>query len=191
MVVLFPFPFFKVSFSIPFLDLYSRTSILGPLFLKLYSRRSILRSSTLEALFLILYCPNLYPRASVTPLPYRSFPHSKPFLPMGGFSKYVPAASNIHFDIDNYINRICLPSQTHKFPTPIARFLGWRKSPAKPIGNILVALYAFLGAFTGLIVVGATYRYSPLLKEDNIPVLFASLVRLSPTRSSRVNKVAD
>lgn len=96
------------------------------------------------------------------------------------FSRYVPAASSIHFDIDDYLNRICLPSQTHKFPTPIARFLGWRKKPAKPIGNILVAIYAFLGAFIGLIVVGATFRYSPLLKEDHIPVLFASLVRPSP-----------
>lgn len=98
---------------------------------------------------------------------------------MGGFSKHVPPASNIHFDIDDYLNRICAPSQIHKFPTPIARFLGWRKQPAKPIGNIVIALYAFLGAFTGLIVVGATYRYSPVLKEDHIPVLYASLVSSS------------
>ncbi|TID19692.1 putative hpp family protein [Venturia nashicola] len=94
---------------------------------------------------------------------------------MGLSSNYVPAASNVHFDIDDYLNRICLPSQTHKLPTSIARFLGWRKNPPKPIGNIIVALYAFLGAFTGLIVVGATYRYSPLLQEDHIPVIFASL----------------
>ncbi|QDS70082.1 hypothetical protein FKW77_004814 [Venturia effusa] len=91
------------------------------------------------------------------------------------FPMRIPSASNIHFDIDDYLNRICLPSQTHKLPAPIARFLGWRKNPAKPIGNILVALYAFLGTFTGLILVGAAFRYSPLLREDHIPVIFASL----------------
>jgi hypothetical protein len=95
---------------------------------------------------------------------------------MLNFSQYVPAAGNIHFDIDDYLNRICFPSQVHKFPTPIARFLGWRKYPEKQIGNILIAFYAFIGAFLGLILVGATFRYSPLIQEYHTPVLFASLV---------------
>jgi len=98
------------------------------------------------------------------------------------FLRYVPAASNVHFDIDNYLNPICFPSQVHKFPAPVARFLGWRKTPAKPIGNILVALYAFIGAFLGLILVGATFRYSPLIKEYHTPVLFASLVGIPPSQ---------
>jgi hypothetical protein len=99
---------------------------------------------------------------------------------MSTFSPPLPAASKVHFDMDDYLNRICFSSQVHKFPTPIARFLGWRKQPAKPIGNILVAFWAFIGAFLGLILVGATFRYSPLIREYHTPVLFASLVSHIP-----------
>jgi hypothetical protein len=90
----------------------------------------------------------------------------------------VPAAKDLHFDVDDYLNRFVPPSQLHRIPKPIARFLGYRKSPAKDIGNVVVALWSLLGAFLGLLVVGAAFRYSVVLQSYHPPVLFASLVHL-------------
>jgi hypothetical protein len=89
--------------------------------------------------------------------------------------RFLPAAKDVHFDIDRYINRFVFSSQVHKFPKPIARFLGYRKQPQYPVGNILLGLWALLGAFVGLVLVGAAFRYSDL-KHYHTPVLFASLV---------------
>jgi len=87
----------------------------------------------------------------------------------------LPAAKDVHFEIDDYITRFIFSPQVHKFPQPIARFLGHRKKPHAPIGNVLIALWALLGAFVGLTLVGAVFRYSGL-NIYHTPVLFASLV---------------
>jgi hypothetical protein len=90
----------------------------------------------------------------------------------------VPTARDINFDIDDYLNRYVPPSQLHRLPKLVARFLGYRATSAKEIGNVLVACWALFGAFCGLLFVGAVFRYTPALQEFNPPVLFASLVSL-------------
>jgi len=86
-----------------------------------------------------------------------------------------PSAKDIHFDVDDYLNYFVLPSQLHRLPKPIARFLGYRKEPPPQVGNVLVALWAMLGAFLGLLFVGAVFKFSPVLQSYHPPVVFASL----------------
>jgi hypothetical protein len=88
----------------------------------------------------------------------------------------LPAAKDIHFDIDDHINRFIPPSQLHRFPKLVARFLGYRKTPASEVGNIVVALWSLLGAFCGLVVVAAAFKFSHIIQSYHPPILFASLV---------------
>jgi len=95
----------------------------------------------------------------------------------------IPVAKEIHLDIDHYLDRFIPSNPIHRFPRPVARFLGHRDIPAPEIGNVLIALWALVGAFFGLLVVGATFKYSGLLQSYHPPVLFASLVSLYFSRS--------
>lgn len=88
----------------------------------------------------------------------------------------LPDAKDVHFDVDVYINRFVSPSQLHRLPTVVARYLGYRREPYKDIGNVLVASWALLGAFLGLLLAAAVFKYSSLLQGYHPPVLFASLV---------------
>jgi hypothetical protein len=87
-----------------------------------------------------------------------------------------PSAKDVHFDVDDYLNRYIPPSQLYRLPKPVARFLGHREKPAKEIGNVLVACWALLGAFCGLLFAGAVFRFTPAIQHFHPPVLFASLV---------------
>jgi len=88
----------------------------------------------------------------------------------------VPKAQDVHFDIDRYLNRYVPPSQLHRLPAPISRWLGYRKKPSPEVGNILVSFWAFVGTVAGLLVVGAVLRYGPLVARYHPPILIASLV---------------
>jgi hypothetical protein len=85
-------------------------------------------------------------------------------------------AKNFHFDIDKHLNLYLPANIVRRFPKPIARFLGYREKPAGEIGNILISIWALVGAFLGLLVVAATYKFSDRLARYYPPVLFASLV---------------
>jgi len=88
----------------------------------------------------------------------------------------LPQAQHIHFDIDEYINHLALPSQVHRFPKPVARFLGYREKPAPEVGNVLVAIWSLVGTFCGILLVGAVFHYSARIKSYNPPIVFASFV---------------
>jgi hypothetical protein len=92
------------------------------------------------------------------------------------FLTFIRRAEEVHFDIDEYLNRIIPPSQLHRLPRPISRFLGFRKNPKPDVGNVLIAFWALIGAFGGLVLVAAIFKYSPVIREYNPPVVFASLV---------------
>ncbi|KAJ9642917.1 hypothetical protein H2201_005860 [Coniosporium apollinis] len=84
-----------------------------------------------------------------------------------------PAAKDMSFDIDKYINRFVPPSQLHRLPKPISRFLGYRESAVVDVGSVLVWFWAFVGAFIGIIVVAQVYMVDAIQKYSP-PVLFAS-----------------
>jgi hypothetical protein len=86
----------------------------------------------------------------------------------------------IHFDLDVYLNPYIPPNPIRRFPKWVARFLGHRDETAEELGNVLVSLWALLGAFLGLLVTAAVYKFSDDLQQYHPPVLFASLVRGVP-----------
>jgi len=88
----------------------------------------------------------------------------------------LPHAQDIHFDIDKYLNRLIFPSKLHHLPKPVSWFLGYREHPAPDVGNILIAIWALVGTFCGIMVVGAVFSYWGHIKSYHAPVVFASLV---------------
>jgi hypothetical protein len=92
---------------------------------------------------------------------------------MVGFSD----AREWDLDIDRYLNRIIPPSPLHKLPTPVSRFLGYRKETRQDVGNILGAFWSLLGAFCGLAVVAAVFNNTDSIQWHHPPALIASFVR--------------
>jgi hypothetical protein len=82
----------------------------------------------------------------------------------------------LNLDIDRYLNRLVPSSKLHLLPKPVARFLGYRPAPAPPIGNVLVWWWAFIGAFSGLLVVEAVF-HTERFQAEGVPLVIASLVR--------------
>lgn len=84
----------------------------------------------------------------------------------------------LNFDIDEHLNRFIPASRLHLLPEPLSWFLGYRTKPRKPVGNVIVWWWAFIGAFAGLLVVEAVYML-PGLKKEGAPIIIASLVSLT------------
>lgn len=91
---------------------------------------------------------------------------------------HIPAAKNWHFDVDEYLNPFIPRNRLHRLPKPIANILGSRDHPREQIGNLLVAAWACLGAFVGVIIIEATFMI-PAIKDHGVPLLIASFVGLS------------
>jgi hypothetical protein len=87
-------------------------------------------------------------------------------------------AQDLEFDVDHYLNRLIPRNRLHLLPKPISWFLGYRSSPGPRIGNVLVWWWAFIGAFTGLLVVEAVFQ-TEQLQSEGTPIVIASLVRLA------------
>lgn len=85
-------------------------------------------------------------------------------------------AAALSFDIDRYLNRFVPSSRLHLLPKPVARFLGYRHPPAPPIGNVVVWWWAFIGAFSGILIVEAVF-HTDRLQAEGVPLVIASLVR--------------
>ncbi|EOD47712.1 putative hpp family protein [Neofusicoccum parvum UCRNP2] len=87
----------------------------------------------------------------------------------------LPAAKDVHFDIDDYLNPFVPRSRISRLPKPLSRFLGYRDSPAPQVGNVLIATWALVGAFCGLTTVTAVYKFAPGISQYHPPVIIASL----------------
>ncbi|KAK8170061.1 HPP family protein [Phyllosticta citrichinensis] len=87
----------------------------------------------------------------------------------------LPRAQDVHFDMDDYLNLIIPRNRISRLPKPLARLLGYRESGRPQVGNILIASWALLGAFLGLIVITAVYKFSPVIQRVHPPVIVASL----------------
>ncbi|MCJ1458912.1 hypothetical protein MMC28_009288 [Mycoblastus sanguinarius] len=88
---------------------------------------------------------------------------------------HVPEAKDWDLDIDRYINPYVPRNLTYRLPKPVSRFLGHRDGARKEIGNILVAVWSFLGAFIGIIVIEAVFM-TPAIQSHTPPLLIASFV---------------
>jgi hypothetical protein len=88
----------------------------------------------------------------------------------------VDRAASWNLELDEYINHIVPPSQLSKLPTPVSRFLGYRKEQDEDVGNILGAFWSCLGAFCGLAVVAAVFNNTSSIQHHHPPALIASFV---------------
>jgi hypothetical protein len=83
-----------------------------------------------------------------------------------------------HLDIDRYLNRVIPASPLHRLPTPVSRFLGYRKEQKQDVGNVLGAFWSLLGAFCGLAVVAAVFNNTESIQRHAPPAFIASFVSL-------------
>ena len=95
---------------------------------------------------------------------------------------HVPKARDWHLEVDTHLNPYIPRNLVHRLPRPISHFLGHRDGPRTQIGNILVAGWALLGAFIGVVVVEAVFM-APIIKSHGVPLLITSFVRLLLLRS--------
>lgn len=79
-----------------------------------------------------------------------------------------------NFDIDCYLNRVIPPSPLHRLPTPLSRFLGYRREPRQDVGNVCGAIWSFVGAVSGLAVVAAVFNNTESIRWHQPPALIAS-----------------
>ncbi|KAF2404620.1 HPP family protein, partial [Trichodelitschia bisporula] len=81
----------------------------------------------------------------------------------------------LNVDLDHYVNPYLPPSPKHRLPAFLARWIGYRKHPAKNIGNVVVAWWACVGGISSILLVEAVYRHSPALYWYHPPIIISSL----------------
>ena len=90
---------------------------------------------------------------------------------------HIPKARDWHIDVDTHLNPYIPRNLVHRLPRSISHFLGHRDRPRTQIGNILVAGWALLGAFAGVVGVEAVFM-APIIKSHGAPLLITSFVCL-------------
>jgi hypothetical protein len=79
-------------------------------------------------------------------------------------------------DVDRYVNRIVPASRLYRLPTPVSRFLGYRREQREDVGNVMGAFWSLVGAFCGLAVVAAVFNNTGVIQVHHPPALIASFV---------------
>ncbi|KAG8532295.1 uncharacterized protein KY384_003936 [Bacidia gigantensis] len=84
-------------------------------------------------------------------------------------------ASFWHVDIDKCLNVFVPQNFVHCLPRPIAHFLGYRETPQKELGNLLIAFWACVGAFVDVVLIESVFMI-PQIRHEKPPLLIASFV---------------
>ena len=87
-------------------------------------------------------------------------------------------ATDFDFNIDKYLNRFIPRNRVQCLPRFVSHFLGYRVKPYQEPGNVLIALWSFIGAFVGISIVEWMFRV-PLIASYGVPTIIASSVRLA------------
>lgn len=88
---------------------------------------------------------------------------------------HFPAAKDLEFDINRYLNPYIPRSRIGKLPRSLSRFLGYRDAQQQPIGNIPVALWSMLGGFCGTAILGGLFM-ADFIRDKGGPVIIGSFV---------------
>ncbi|KAI9788118.1 MAG: hypothetical protein M1835_002459 [Candelina submexicana] len=86
----------------------------------------------------------------------------------------LPAAKDVNFDIDKYLNRFVPRPRLHLLPKPVSWFLGYRDKPRREIGNVLVWGWSFVGAFCGVALIEGVVKSSPSIQSYAPPIILGS-----------------
>ncbi|KAI0896612.1 HPP family-domain-containing protein [Annulohypoxylon nitens] len=89
--------------------------------------------------------------------------------------------SQWNFEIDDYINAWLPAAPWKRVPYPVAYFLGYRLVPQRPLGNIAMIFWAFIGVLCSLIVIEFAGRAIPSFEGHGAPIIIGSFVSLRPT----------
>jgi len=84
------------------------------------------------------------------------------------------SAPRFDFDIDDYLNPFVPRPRLKLLPKPISRLLGYRSTPQEPIGNLLVCIWAFIGAFAGISLISLLFHFLPVRGPSDPPIIIAS-----------------
>lgn len=79
-----------------------------------------------------------------------------------------------NLDVDRWLNYYIPRNRLDRLPSPLSRFLG--EGQRRPIGNVLVAWWAFFGAFVGVAIIEAVLMI-PEINNHGVPIAVASFVR--------------
>ncbi|KAL5114529.1 hypothetical protein ACEQ8H_007562 [Pleosporales sp. CAS-2024a] len=81
---------------------------------------------------------------------------------------------NWNLDIDCYLNRAIPPSPLYRFPAPISRLLGYRRTQRQDVGNVAGAFWSMLGAFCGLAAIAGVFNNTESVQQRHPAALIAS-----------------
>ena len=84
-------------------------------------------------------------------------------------------AKDWHFDLDHHLNPYLPRNRISRLSKPLSRFLGYRDGPRPEVGNVLIAGWAFVGAFVGIVAIEALFMI-PAIQNHGVPLLVASSV---------------
>ncbi|KAM0705088.1 hypothetical protein Q7P35_007875 [Cladosporium inversicolor] len=85
------------------------------------------------------------------------------------------ASELLDFDMDRYLNPWLPHNRVGYLPAPISRFLGYRKNTYKEPPALVQWFSAFVGAFIGILLIGAIFKYAPGVVDKHPPIIVASL----------------
>ncbi|KAI1800245.1 HPP family protein [Daldinia bambusicola] len=83
--------------------------------------------------------------------------------------------SKWHFEIDKYLNPWIPAAPWSHVPYPVAHFLGHRpERHQRPLGNIVMIFWAFIGVFCSLLTIEAVSHAIPSFEEHGAPIIIGS-----------------
>lgn len=105
-----------------------------------------------------------------------SVSNSAPKRPPGtpGIPQMPLNPSKWHFEIDDYLNPWIPPAPWKHIPYPIAHFLGYRPNHPRPLGNIAVIFWSFIGILSSLTIIEVVGRAIPSFEAHGTPMIIGS-----------------
>ncbi|KAI1773493.1 HPP family-domain-containing protein [Hypoxylon cercidicola] len=82
--------------------------------------------------------------------------------------------SQWHFEIDDYLSPWIPPAPWKYLPYPIAHFLGYRPNRPRPLGNIAVTFWAFVGILCSLTIIEVVNHSIPSFEQHGTPMIIGS-----------------
>lgn len=83
-----------------------------------------------------------------------------------------------HVDIDHFINPWVPAPRLYLLPRPVSRFLGYRDSARRPLGNVILAFWSLVGSFCGVALVAEISARVPSFELRDAPAVVGSFVSL-------------
>ncbi|DAA79270.1 TPA_exp: HPP family protein [Trichophyton benhamiae CBS 112371] len=80
----------------------------------------------------------------------------------------------LEIDIDIFLNRFIPHPRWHRYPYPVAHFLGHRREAVPKLGTLVVIFWTFVGVFCGLLTITGISQHIPSFKQHDAPLVVGS-----------------